>query len=353
MNKIKDLFIPPRFTIKQALKRMDETGRKIVFVVDLKYRLLGVATDGDLRKWILRGKSLGKPISLAMNKEPVLLFEGSSKEEAKDKMTRHMVECIPLVNSQKQVVSAIWWLDIFEDKFKKHTPIDAPVVIMAGGQGERLSPFTRVLPKPLLPIGEKPIIEHVIENFLGYGCRNFYVSVNYKANILKAYFHDFKHEYSINYLEENMPLGTIGSLSLLKGRIKRSFFVSNCDILVDADYGDILKFHESSGNWITMVVSMKHYTIPYGVCEIKKGGELKGIREKPEYDLLVNAGFYLMKSQVLSLIPIQKQYDLTDLLNDSISNGKKIGVYPVSEKCWLDMGQLEQLREIQRRFDIK
>jgi NDP-sugar pyrophosphorylase family protein len=216
----------------------------------------------------------------------------------------------------------------------------------------RLNPFTKILPKPLMPIGEKPIIEIIINRFFDYGCKDFYLSLNYKSNIIKAYFSDFEHEYKINYILENKPLGTAGSLHLLKNMIKKTFFVSNCDILIEADYADILKFHYQRKNKITLVSSMKNFTIPYGVCEIQNGGILKNIREKPEYDFLVNTGMYVVEAAVLADIPKNQFYNITELINDYLKKGEKVGVYPVSEKSWIDMGQFEALQETLKKFEV-
>jgi len=353
MEILRKILIGPNITIKQALKQMTEAARKILFVVDSKDKLMGTVTDGDIRKWILKGGSLSEKIAKAMNFNPTILKEGYSKEEAKSLMTSKRIECIPIVNEEKKVISAIWWMDLFEAKFKKHKAIKLPVVVMAGGEGARLSPFTKILPKPLIPIGEKTVIELIISKFIEYGCRDFYLSVNYKSNLIKAYFNDFEHNYNINYIEENEPLGTVGGLYLLKDKIKSAFFITNCDILIEADYADILQFHKDNRNQITLVGSMKHYIIPYGVCEIQKGGKLKKIREKPEYDFLVNTGMYVLEPQVLKDIPENKFYHITDLINDYRKKGKKIGVYPISEKSWLDIGQLEELQEIVKRFEMK
>lgn len=343
MKKIRDVFIKPETSIKQSLRRMDEAGKRILFVIDNRDTILGVATDGDIRRWILQSNSLNENITKAMNKKPVLLKEGYSKEEAKEIMLSQQIECIPIIDENKKLISAIWWLDIFGDKFKKLKSVDLPVVIMAGGEGTRQLPFTNVLPKPLMPIGGKPIIELIIEKFMEFGCKPFYLSINYKANLLKAYFNDYKHVCDINYIQEEKPLGTAGSLFLLKDIIKNTFFVKNCDILVEADYFDILKFHKTNKNKITLIASMKHYTIPYGICKIENGGLLKGIEEKPEYDFLVNSGMYLIEQEVLQDIPENRFYDMTDLLKDYIKRDKKIGVYPVSEKSWFDIGQWEEL----------
>lgn len=222
---------------------------------------------------------------------------------------------------------------------------------MAGGEGSRLAPFTKILPKPLMPIGDKPIIEIIIGRFMDFGCNDFYLSLHYKANIIKAYFKDFEHQYKITYIEEEKPLGTAGSLLFLKDHIKKTFFVSNCDILIEADYADILKFHNRKKNKMTLVSSMKNFTIPYGVCEIENGGILKDIKEKPEFDFFVNTGMYVLDKAVLGDIPKNKLYNMTDLISDYLKKGEKIGVYPVSEKSWLDMGQLEALQEMLNKFE--
>jgi len=353
MERLKKILIKPSHTIKQALKQMDAMGEKTLLVVDDQDILLGTVTDGDIRRWILKGKNLLEKISCAMNPKPISLKAGFEREMAEKLMVKPELECLPVVDSDKKVVSAVWWVDLFEHKMKKPKTLNMPVVIMAGGEGSRLAPFTKILPKPLMPIGDKPIIEIIISRFAEHGCDDFYLSVNYKANIIKAYFNDFDHTYRINYIEESQPLGTAGSLHLLKNKIKKTFFVSNCDILIEADYGDIFKFHQLNKNKITLVGSMKNFTVPYGVCDIENGGNLKSIREKPEFDFFVNTGMYVLDKTVLETIPKNKFYNMTDLVADYLGKGEKVGVYPVSEKSWLDMGQFEELQEMLKKFDIK
>lgn len=353
MKKHKKISITKQFAIKQALRRMDEMGQKTLFVVDSKSRLLGTVTDGDIRRWILKSGNLNEAVSKVMNTDPVCLRNGYSKEEAKQLMVSNVIECIPVINEQNVIISAIRWFDIFDNKFKIHRSMRVPVIIMAGGEGSRLAPVTNILPKPLIPIGEKPIIELIIGKFSQYGCKDFYLTLNYKAGILKAYFDDHKHSYQIHYLQEKKPLGTAGSLHMVKDKIKTTLFVTNCDILIEADYADILKFHKNSKNDITLVVSMKHYKVPYGICEIDNGGNLKDIKEKPEFDFLANTGMYLMEKYVLKDIPENKFYNMTDLIEDYLVRGKRVGVYPVSEKSWLDMGQWAELQNMLQKLEIK
>ncbi|MDD5072714.1 MAG: nucleotidyltransferase family protein [Candidatus Omnitrophica bacterium] len=350
-ERLKKVLVSPKCSIKQALKQMDAMGEKTLIVVDDRKKIAGTITDGDIRRWILKGKGLGESLEKAMNCRPLVLKEGFSREGAKDLMIQRQVECLPVVDGTRRVVASISWVDLFEAKPKNHKSLKLPVVVMAGGEGVRLHPFTKVLPKPLMPIGDKPIIEIIIDRFFDYGCDDFYLSLNYKSNMIKAYFSDFEHKYKINYILESKPLGTAGSLHLLKNRIKKTFFVSNCDILIEADYTDILRFHNEKKNKITLVSSMKNFTIPYGVCDIGIGGALRDIREKPEYDFLVNTGMYLLDASVLGDIPKNRFYNITDLIGDYIEKKEKIGVYPVSEKSWLDMGQFEALQEMLKKFE--
>lgn len=352
MKRIKNILVRPDISIKAALKKMDKTGKRIIFISDPGYILRGVVTDGDIRRWILKGNGLDTAVVKIMKKKPIVLREGYLEEEAKELMLSKKIECIPVLGEKNRIISAIWWRDFFLTKLKQHKPVNVPVVIMAGGEGTRLLPFTTILPKPLIPIGEKPIIELIMDKFMEFGCKDFYLSVGYKADILKAYLSEQKDKYSITYIKEEKPMGTIGSLSSLRRELKNTFFVTNCDILIEADYADILKFHRANKNEITLVVSMKHYRIPYGICEIRNGGDLVGIQEKPEYDYLVNAGLYLLERSVLEHIP-EKYFNMTDLIRYYISNNKKIGVYPVSDKSWLDMGEWQELQKMLKKFEVK
>ena len=221
---------------------------------------------------------------------------------------------------------------------------------MAGGQGSRLAPYTKVLPKPLLPIGEVPIVELIIDRFVQHGCTDVYLTVSYKANLIKAYFKDMTRDYDVHFVDEPEPLGTAGSLAMLNNTIESTFFVTNCDVLIEADYADVLTFHRDSGNHMTVVGSLKHFTIPYGVCEIAAGGRLTSMSEKPSYDYLVSTGMYVMEPEVLDDITEGRFFHVTDLIDDYMRRGVKVGVYPISEKSWLDMGQFEELSEMRSRL---
>lgn len=354
MKNLKALLIAPKMNVRKALERMDRTGEKILFVVHDGDILVGVVTDGDLRRWILRGKSLGEPISRAMHTTPVVLKKGYSRSVARDLLLQNRIECVPVINDARKVITAVWWMDLFDRKRAEEPKENLPVVIMAGGEGNRLAPLTKIIPKALVPIGEKPILELIIERFVYHGARDVFLTLGYKSQIIKAYFQEDVRErsYRVRYVEEKNPLGTAGSLSLLKGMLKKTFWVSNCDILIDVDLTDVLRVHRQGNNDLTLIGSMKHYTIPYGVCRLETTGDLKTIDEKPAYDLLVNTGVYLVEPKVLRYIPNNKIVHFTDVINKALQKGDKIGVYPISEKAWMDMGQIEELKSMSRRLGV-
>lgn len=352
MKKIEQILVGPEIMVKQALKKMDEAGGKILFVVSPDGALLGSVTDGDVRRWILKDGRLNVKISAVMNHAPHSLPEGYSQAQARDLVVTKKFECVPVLDGDRRIKGAVWWFDFFKDQAHKVGKVSLPVVIMAGGKGARLAPITNILPKPLMPIGDKPMAQHIIDRFVSAGCGRFYMSVNFKAKLIKAFFSDIEGDYALDFVEEPKPLGTAGSLYLLKKKLKKTFFMTNCDVMIDADYSDIARFHRESGNRITIVGSMKHFTIPYGTCEIKKGGGLLAVREKPEYDFLVNTGMYVMEPEALKLIPDQTFMHMTELIAKCLKRGIKVGVYPISEKSWVDTGQWEQLQETLERLGV-
>ena len=209
-------------------------------------KILGTLSDGDIRKAILKNFDLTQRIEFIYKKNPYVLLENKfSKKDANKLFLDYKIDLIPIVDKNSKVKDFISWNNFFGDTQKKKE-LDIPVIIMAGGQGDRLQPFTKVLPKPLIPINDKPIIEHVIENFLKFGIKNYYLSVNFKSRVLKAYFEESKHNYEISFLEEDKPLGTSGSLKLLKKHNLKSFIVTNCDTIIDIDLNDFYEFHKTN-----------------------------------------------------------------------------------------------------------
>jgi dTDP-glucose pyrophosphorylase/predicted transcriptional regulator len=338
---MKDITVKPDINIRQAMKTLSQSGKKCLIIIDEKKVLLGTLSDGDVRKAILKGTRVGDSISDIYYQKPTVLVKGKySIKDAKNIFTQNKFDLIPVVDEKGKLVDILFWESVFKNgNNRQNEKIDMPVVIMAGGKGTRLGLFTKVLPKPLVPIHEKTVIEHIIERFTDVGADQFILTINYKARIMKAYFEELNPDYSVNFVEESKPLGTAGSLKFLENKFDKPFMVSNCDIIIKTDYLDLYEFHQKNNFDITLVASMKNYTIPYGTCELNGEGHLKQINEKPEYDFLVNTGLYIINPDVLHLIPADKLYHITHLIEDAQKSGKHVGVYPIDDEAWIDVGQ--------------
>jgi len=335
------------------MERMDSAGQKTLFVISPEGRLHGSLTDGDIRRWILNKGDLREKVTRIINKNPKFVKEDYDKEEVKEIMLKERIECVPTINNAGGICEILLWEDMLEGRsLKPRQKIDIPVVIMAGGKGRRLDPFTKILPKPLIPVGEKPIIRIIMDKFGEYGINNFYVSVNHKSKMIKAYFEDVDTEHNITFLQEDTPLGTAGSLSFLDGKVNSTFMVTNCDIVVKCNYNEIIQFHKNNSNDITIMGAYRNFIIPYGVCVIENGGRLADIKEKPEYDFLVSTGMYVLEPKVLKLIPEKKFYPMTDLIKKVKAHGGRVGVFPISEKSWVDIGQWEEYQKAIKNFAV-
>lgn len=344
---LESLFISEGATVLQAMQQIDQTAKQILLVTE-NSKLKGIITDGDYRRHIIRGGSLDDRIDRIANYSPRYIFV-KDKAYAKELMKQWSIKSLPVVN-EEMVVQAIVFAN--DSEIGRSRTIGIPVVIMAGGEGTRLYPFTKILPKPLIPVGEIPITEHIINQFLEYGCNDIHLIINYKKNMIKAYFNEIEKNYSIYYHEEDKPLGTGGGLSMLKDKIKDTFFFSNCDILVKTNYKEIFDYHIQNNNLITIVAAYKHYTIPYGVITMNGGGEIESMTEKPQYSFLTNTGFYLVEPEVLKTIEKDKLIGFPEIIEQQKNKGAKIGIFPVSEKCWLDMGQFEEMDRMRQEMGI-
>lgn len=340
---IERFLVKEDLTIKESMRQMGKVGERILFVVNGHNKLLGSLTDGDIRRWVLANGSLNAKISKTYNKKPFTVNKPYDIKHVRQIMLEQKIGWIPVIDNQGAIRDVLLWEQIFGDgeNFPKEK-IGVPVMIMAGGKGTRLDPFTKVLPKPLIPIGDKTIIEIIMNRFEQYGVDEFFISTNHRSRMIRAYFEEVNTPYNIHYVEEQKPLGTAGSLRLIKDKIKDSLFVSNCDIIIDGNYHEILHFHKTKNYDITMVGCFRHFTIPYGVCTIENGGQLTHIEEKPEHDYLVNTGMYVIRKRILNLIPKDKPFDITDLIEKVREKGGLVGVYPIDEKSWIDIGQWEE-----------
>ena len=223
--------------------------------------------------------------------------------------------------------------------------------MMAGGLGTRLYPYTKILPKPLIPVGEQPIAELIIDRFRGFGCPRFTMVVNYKKGMIKSYFGDLEKDYTLDFVDETQFMGTGGGLCLLKGKVDSPFFFTNCDTLLDLDFGDLYEKHHERGNLITMVCALKHYTVPYGVVELSEDGGIAAMREKPELNFLTNTGVYVVEPRVVEEMRDGETIGFPDVIDRYRAAGEKVGVYPINESAWMDMGQMEELEKMRRRLE--
>ena len=343
---IDKILISEEITVLEAMTQLEQTGRQILIIAP-ELKLKGVVTDADIRRHIIHGGSLEDKISLVANYSPKYLGI-AHKSEAVDYMVKKSISALPLLDNEGRIVEVVFY---DENNLKAEKSLDLPVVIMAGGLGTRLYPYTKILPKPLIPVGEKPIIEHIIDRFHSFGCNDFNLVVNHKKHMIKAYFNELNKDYNVNFVEEETFLGTGGGLSLLKGKIDTPFFLTNCDVLIDADYNDIWKFHKQQGNLITVVCAFKHVTIPYGVFTLNENGEIKDITEKPTMNFLTNTGMYIVDKRVVDELEENHKCGFPDIIEKYRNLGEKVGVYPVSENSWMDMGQLEELEDMRRRLE--
>lgn len=346
-KSIDNFLVNYKMSAREAMKKLDESQLKILFVIMDNKILFGALTDGDIRRWILGGNSLDHSVGKICNRNPITSGIDQNRNDIKNVMSENRIQAVPKVDEENRIVDLLFWDSVFETEFhyklKEH--LDIPVVIMAGGSGSRLDPITRILPKPLIPIGEKTIIEIIIDKFREYGIEQYYFSVHHKAKMIKAYFDEINPSYSIRYLEEQKPLGTIGALSQLQNVIIGSLISTNCDTIINCNYKKMLDFHNENSNDITIVGSMINYRIPYGICEITNGGKLVNFHEKPEYSYLVSTGMYIIRDTALKLIPHNEHFNITDLISLIRDQGGTIGVYPISEKSWLDTGEWKEYKK--------
>lgn len=340
-----DLCIERTQTVRQAMQQLDRTARKILFVLESGL-LIGALSDGDIRRYLLSGGKMDDFADRAMHRRPIA---AKSREQALALLRQHKntLFAVPVVGTGGKLLDIVFPA---ESPAISYSSLRLPVVIMAGGKGTRLEPYTRVLPKPLIPVGELPIIEHIMRQFQQYECEEFHIVVNYKKQLLKAYFGENEQRYAISWYDEEQPLGTGGGLCLLKGKLTGTFFFTNCDILLLSNYADMLRFHRENGNTVTMIGAYKNLTLPYGVVETGTGGVIERIREKPELSFLTNTGMYIVEPEVLEDIRDNTPVGFPDIIEDQRQRGRKVAVYPIREDEWLDMGQLTELEKMKKRL---
>lgn len=351
---IERLSITPDTKLLDALSKMDVIDSKLLIVLedDVFKSLLSI---GDIQRAIIANMSFETEVKEVLREKVEVCRVGDTSDYIKKVMVTHRTEFMPVIDDQNKLVDIIYWEDIYktEELVPSQGLKNVPVVIMAGGFGTRLKPITNIIPKPLIPLGEKPMIELIIDRFNKHGSTDFHLSINYKGEWIQRFFEDLEDkQYKLTYYEETKPLGTAGSLSLLKDKIDSTFFVSNCDILIDQDYSEVLRYHKENKNELTIVAAIKTYSIPYGILETSNNGLLSSIKEKPELVYQINSGVYILEPHLLNEVPENEFYNITELIEKIMERDGRVGVWPVSEKSWLDIGDWNEYLESTRFFNL-
>lgn len=347
---IDNFLITKNKTIKNAMRMINVNQHKCLVVVDKHNKLIGTLSDGNIRRALLKNYNLDDKINNIYNKNPKFIFKKKlKKEKLKNLFIKKNFDLIPILQDNRKVIDVTYWSKVFnfEQKInkKRNSKQNILVVIMAGGEGTRMKPFTNVLPKPLIPINDKPVIKHIMDKFIMQGISNFIFTINHKAEIIKAYFKELKSKNKISFINEKTPLGTAGSLKVLQNKINNSFFVINCDTIVNINYNDLYDFHLKNKNMITIIASAKEHIIPYGICNLSATGQLKNIEEKPKFNFLANAGIYVVHPSVLKLIPKNKRFDFPELIIAAKKRKIRIGVFPIDDNSWSDIGQWSEYKK--------
>ena len=342
--KIENLIISPNKKIFDALRMIEENLHKSVIVVDKEKKLLGILSDADIRRALLKGIKLSDQIKKFYNKKIYFVYENKfNLTSVKKKIFDDNLFVVPVINKHRKVTDFVSYktsaLRKQNDKIK--------VVIMCGGKGERLKPFSDILPKPLIPLNDKTIIEHIIQNFKNNSMNDFIFLTHHKSEIIRSYLKLKNAQLKISYkfIKEHKPLGTCGGLRLLNTTLKKDFFVSNCDTLINSDLRNVYDHHKINLNMITIIVSYKEFQLPYGVFKTKKDGSLKEIIEKPKNNYLVNTGLYVLSPKILKYIKVNKYLDFNDLLKIAKEKKLKIGLFPIEDKHWNDVGQWTEYKQ--------
>lgn len=346
--EIGDFIVNPNATIFEAMTQINKNARGIVFICN-ENELAGVVTDGDIRRYILQKGDLSQTIMRIANYNTIWLGK-KDEEQAMQIMNQKSISAVPILNSEKEIIKICFSNGSIVVNEEKNILLDVPLVIMAGGKGTRLKPFTDILPKPLIPIGDKTITEHIVDRFSEYGCSEVYMIVNYKKDFIKAYFKDGTYKDKICFVDEMVFWGTGGGLKLLKGKMNQTFFMSNCDILINADYSEILEYHRQKENLITVVCAKKEFSIPYGTIDLNHDGEIINLVEKPSNIYLINTGFYVIEPEILDKIPDNTFIHITEIIETCIRENARVGAYLIEDADWMDMGQFDEMEKMKEKL---
>ncbi|THB65923.1 MAG: CBS domain-containing protein [Gammaproteobacteria bacterium] len=342
----KNVLISPQDTIRQTLILIDSESLRVALVVDEQQKLLGVVTDGDIRRGLLNDLSLDSNIELVMNRSPIIASDSLSRSAVMKLMEDNKILSVPLVDDDGIVVG----LETFHGALSGPR-FENPVFLMAGGFGTRLQPLTDNCPKPMLKVGGKPILETIIDSFIEAGFVNFYISTHYMPEQIVSYFGDgSSKKINIAYVHEETPLGTGGALGLLPDDLPDCpLIMMNGDVLTRVDFERLLDFHDSNSADVTMCVREYDYQIPYGVIS-GDGNKIVSMEEKPTQRFFVNAGVYVINQKVVKSVPKDHVVDMPSLVEQEIADGGEALMFPIYE-YWLDIGRMDDLNRAQADFN--
>ena len=334
-------------TLEQAIEVLDRGALRIALIVDENEKLLGTLTDGDVRRALLKHLPLDTPVTNVMNTQPKTAEQSWTESRILALMEQHELLQLPVVDGEGRIVA----LSNLHDILNKHRH-DNPVFLMAGGFGTRLRPLTNNCPKPMLKIGDKPILEQILLNFVDAGFHRFYISTHYMPEVIRDYFGDGeKWGVSIQYIHEEEPLGTGGALGLLPhDEIDQPMFMMNGDLLTSLNLHSFLEFHTSHNSVATMCVREYEHQVPYGVIT-SEGAHIKSMVEKPIHRFFVNAGIYLLDPELVKNVAAGTQVDMPTLLEQQIDSGKTVNMFPIHE-YWLDIGRMDDFQKAQNEFKL-
>lgn len=344
MSDYKKTLVSPTITIRQALTHLDQTALQILLVVDGQHKLLGTITDGDIRRGLLQGLSLESSIESLIFKTPTVGYINESNQEIIKKAIAKKLHQIPVVDAENRVVGLKKIDELLKPEIKPNK-----VVLMVGGLGTRLYPLTKETPKPMLKVGEKPILETIVSRFADYGFVNIVMCVNYKAEMIQAYFGDgSKFGVNIQYVLEQERMGTAGALSLLMAKPDEPFFVMNGDLLTNVNFESLLDYHQTQQAKATMCVREYDFQVPYGVVKVE-GNQIQSIEEKPVHKFFVSAGIYMLSPETLDYIPEGQYFDMPTLFEKLIVQSQNTVSFPIHE-YWLDIGRMNEYEQANREY---
>jgi dTDP-glucose pyrophosphorylase/predicted transcriptional regulator len=345
IEKLDNICVSEDISLREALVQMDNNGLQILLVNNKEGKLSGVITDGDVRRYILgdgvidvKVREISNPDYMALQKDRIV--------EAAEIIHSHGFNHLPIIDNDGYVRSLAVGVGVFYNLDQNK---NIPVVIMAGGKGTRLSPLTRIVPKPLVPVGEVTMLEKIIGNFYDQGFDDFRVIVNYKKELIRSYMGEVEHPYNIEFIDEDDYCGTVGGLKLLKSSLEGTFVLTNCDIIATLNYQALLDWHQEHEAEVTIMGVRKRTDIPYGVVTVDKESYVTELEEKPFYHHVIVSGVYVLNTTVLDFIPEGESFGMDQLIDKLLENGVNVTCYPI-EDGWFDMGQFEEYRKLLHHF---